>query len=185
MIEITGLSKFQNIRILSDIIEPFIVAQLKRKNHTFFVYRCSDYRNYETFLKINQLQDTLIKNYKLLLEKYWTCIDVIHIKIANMPEYTPTKEYFKKLEDLRTQTNEIIDFELYEIKATAYSQLKPLLSVKTKECIETFTRLQKNHHIITVYMQGKCNLAYNTKKYQKNDFIIKTHYGRIGRNIYT
>ncbi|MFT4311801.1 MAG: hypothetical protein ACMXYF_01075 [Candidatus Woesearchaeota archaeon] len=184
MIQLSGTTSQQNIRLMGDLIEPFIVKKIQKEYHTHFVFRCADFRNYQSFLRINQFESTCIQAFNNLLEKYWSCIDIIYVKVKNMPAFTPTKEYFDLIEQLREQKNEIIDFEIYEVKFTSNSQLKPILSSKSYDCILTFEKMCKKIRIITILSTGFCRLQIEEKSFSREDFFIKTHYGRLEKSQY-
>lgn len=96
--QINNYSKSQNVRYISDFVEPFIVKQIRKENHSFFAYRASDYHSVEHIIYVHNL--VINDQIKEFLEKYWSAIDIILFKIKNMLEYTANKEYFDKLRKL-------------------------------------------------------------------------------------
>ena len=91
MIKINNYKKNQVVRALSELFEPFVLSNLKKEHHTFFGYRCSDYPNLQTLAILNKFNINKYKHNKLFQE-YWTAIDIIIIKINEMPEFIKTKE---------------------------------------------------------------------------------------------
>ncbi len=43
MIKILDKTEHQVHRIIPDLFEPYVVKLLQKQNHTFFIYRCSEY----------------------------------------------------------------------------------------------------------------------------------------------
>lgn len=176
MISINNYSNNQNARAMSDLIEPFIVKRIQKDNHTFFVYRCSEYSNLKNLFTIHKFNLNNFKYYNLF-EKYWSAIDIIMIKIKNMPTFSPTKEYFNSLRNLTIKEKNIIEIIPYEVKLSSKNK-KSNLSIKTYEFIEELKQIGRTIKIIKVFTKGKISFQIKESEFNKEDYIIKTHYGR-------
>ncbi len=96
------MNKSQSMRYVPDMIEPFVVKELQRKYHSFFIFRASDYDSFERLIKIHKFDCSNI-DFKHLLIENWSAIDIIYFKIKESPIYKPIQEYFRFMDDLRTK----------------------------------------------------------------------------------
>ena len=175
------MNKWQSMRYVSDMIEPFLVKQLQRKYHSHFVFRASDYDSFERLVQINKFYYNQIK-YVDLIKENWSAIDIIYFKIKELPEYVPTQEYFRFMDNLRTENKTIIDIELYEVK-TVTSNKPSILSVKTDFLQKELKKLNKIMKCIKVYLSGQLSFNLVETNLEDEDFVVQTHYGRKGYYI--
>nr|MBC8495960.1 hypothetical protein [archaeon] len=146
MIKVNNLQNQQVIRYIVDLIEPFICKVVQRKKHTFFVYRCSDYFDFNHLLKIHLFK--LENNYyKELINDYWSAIDLIYLKIKGIPPYSASKKYFDILTSFILKEKEVIDFELFEIKLTRQTK-KSNLSIKTHKLMKLLEKNDKKLNFV-------------------------------------
>ena len=183
MIKINNLTNNTTNRRIADIIEPFIVKEIQRKNHTLFVYRCSDYSSFQELIKIHQFNISNILKYKYILEKYWSAIDILYIKIEEIPIYNRTKEYFQILNDLQIKQKMIFELEFFEVKLDSEIK-KPILSVRTYELLQELKNINKNLNFIHVKAKGYIHLITEQVDFNKENYIIQTHYGRKHYYLY-
>jgi hypothetical protein len=171
----------QSIRHISDLMEPFVVKQLQKKHHSHFVFRASDYDSFERLVQINKLNYDLIK-YIDPIKENWSAIDIIYFKIKELPEYNPTQEYFRFMDNLRTENKTIIDIEIYEVK-TITSNKPSILSVKTDFLQKELKKFNKLMKCIKVYLSGQLSFNLVETNLKDEDFVVQTHYGRKGYYI--
>ncbi|MBU1202040.1 MAG: hypothetical protein KJ583_03805 [Nanoarchaeota archaeon] len=177
MISIQNFPKNKIVRYIADLIEPFIVKQIQREHHTFFVYRCSDYNNLNHLLKCHKLNMNGLETYKELVDKYWTAIDLIYFIVAKIPTYTGDKQYFDTLRELNLQEKIVIDISLYEVKLTIETR-KPNLSVKTYELMNELKKLGKDMRFVHVKLRGDFAITFSNQKFDETKYCVRTHYGR-------
>ena len=180
MIKINNYTNQQNVRSIGEMIEPLIVKQIQKQNHTFLVYKCNDYSSFKELIKIHRFNCSKKPTYYQLIEKYWSAIDIIHIKIKNMPTFERNKKYFDKLRNLQLQEKEIEDIECFEVKLIGYSQ-KTVLSVKTYELIKALKKINKELRFIHVNYKGNIHFQIEKVEFKPENYKIRTHYGRENR----
>jgi hypothetical protein len=182
MIKIKGFSKYQNFRALPDIIEPFVVSKLRKNNHTFFVYRCSDYVNFKHLLSAHQFDISNFEALVPIVEKYWSAIDAIHFIISATQAPVVNKEYFDRLKVLSTQSKLVIDISFLEIKAIT-SRKKPDLSVNASKLCAELKVLGKSMRVVKVRLGGELSLVFKEKNLDPSEFRVRTHYGRENKHV--
>jgi hypothetical protein len=176
MFEINGLSKSQNVRRIADSIEPLVISLLQKENHTFFIYRCCEYKSFTHLCKVHRFRDPG-KEISHLIDALWSAIDIIHLHIA-LPRYTASKEYFDNLYDLQLKEKKIETFSFYEVKVSKNSS-KSIFSVKTVEAILKLRKMGYSYSVVTVKYDLCANLEIN--RCFPSDFEIRTHYGRLNQ----
>lgn len=183
MIQINNNTQNKTIRKLPDLIEPYIIEELKRVNHTFFIYRCSNYNSFQHLISnekfdIKKLSSNLITD----IEKYWTAIDAIYLEIAKIPEYHENKEYFNELKKLSTRKKTITNIHFYEIKIIKKLEI-PNLSVKTYLFSRELKKHNKEIFFIKVFLKGFLHINYDIEHLTDNKFNVRTHYGNKNKTI--
>lgn len=178
MLQIQGFNKLQMSRMMSECIEPLLVHILKKKYHTFFVYRCSDYQNLKHLCECHKFDYKSITK-KNLLEEYWSSIDLIYFHVFDLPEYEVSKEYFDALNRLERREKKVMNYVLFEVKISS-TLYKPILSVRTKICMELFGKL---HKIIVIKYENRARISLDFTHTIK-DCDVRTHCGRRNVTIY-
>ncbi len=179
MIKIDGMTDNQIVRSIPDLIEPFITNRIRKEKHSFFVYRCSDYNSFSHLLQCHNFLFHLKE--KELIEKFWSAIDLIYLKI-DLPDFSPTKEYFDALRDMSEKEKIVKDFQLYEVKLS-YSAKKPIMSVRTYKLIRKLMETGRKLEIIRVHIKGRLHISVERHDFLEKDFKIETHYGRKGYHV--
>ena len=183
MIKINNLTGNMITRRIVDIIEPFIVKEIQRENHTFFVYRCSDYSSFQALIKVHQFYMLNVLKYKPILNKYWSAIDIIYLKIKETPKFEKTKEYFQTLNNLQVKQKTISELEFFEVKLISKTK-KPILSVKTYYLLQELAKIGSKLKFIHVEAKGFIHFITKELDFNKEDYTIKTHYGRKHYYLY-
>jgi len=182
MIQIQDYSGPKVVRAIADMIEPLILAQVRKDNHTFFAYRCSDYNDFNHLISCHQFDVVGIKKLVPLLELYWTSIDLILFKIIEMPDYDGKKGYFDELRALSLKKKTVVDVDFFEVKMHT-GDLKPMLAVNTFACINSLKELGKEMKVVMVKLDGRFKINYSFNLFERKNFFIKTHYGRKGYSL--
>lgn len=181
MILIRGRNKSHNIRVISDFVEPYCVKMLQKKFHTYFVYRCSDYRNFKSLCNLHKFNlEKIDNNIITLIEKYWSAIDIIYLKIHSMPVYSPTVEFFEKFELLRLEPKFVLNINFYEVKVSS-GEFEPILSVKSNQFIQELKSFEKHLNVIHISYSGNTFIEIKEMLAESLNYTIRTHYGRLNK----
>jgi len=182
MIKIQGMSGYQVVRYIPDMIEPFMVKRIQKLHHSFFVYRCSDYNSLAHLLNAHKIAFKVKIELRDLIERYWSSIDLIFFKIAELPEYACTKEYFDCMRKIAEEPKTAYDFEIYEVKLTLGIK-KPIISACTVCLFRELQSMGKPARIAAVKLSGEACFSFNYSGFDESSYKIETHYGRQGYHL--
>lgn len=184
MIFIDDLDAKGSLRKSVDILEPFAIEKIKKDKHHFFVYRCSDYQNFDHLCVFKGFDLKSIDNNLInIINSYWSAIDVIKIVPEGMPKYYKSKKYFDDIREIEIKNKSIKFLGFYEIKF-GYGISKSTLSVRTYEFMNEILKFGFKLNFMYIKIDG--NIHFNRKyvDFSEDKFEVKTHYGRENRYVY-
>jgi hypothetical protein len=177
--KINNFNDNQVKRIYAEMIEPLVVRDIRRKKHSFFVYRCNDYQSLNHLSECHKFDLTNIRNLTYIFEKYWSAIDIIFLEIDLIP-YEPTKNYFDKLRYLERNIKKVKDLHAYEVKCCFRKTDKVVLSVRTHKYMDELKKLGKNSKVYLVNIYGNPIINLYEMNIDEINYCVETHYGRKG-----